>query len=212
MNRRWLILLLVYLVIFGGGWYAGHLLMDVVAVHMTPQNEARMDTMLAIAGGAFVATSAIPFVPGAEIGIGMIMVFGAKVALLVYFGMVVALMASYCVGRFVPASSVAAALGYFGLRKARDLVQKLAPLDAEERLALLSATAPRRVIPILLRYRYLTLIVLFNMPGNSVIGGGGGIAFTAGLSGLYSLPAYFATVLFAVAPLPLLVLLSERLT
>jgi len=46
------------------------------------------------------------------------------------------------------------------------------------------------------------LILTLNIPGNSLVGGGGGIAFIAGLSGLFSYPAYLATILIAVAPVP----------
>jgi hypothetical protein len=42
-----------------------------------------------------------------------------------------------------------------------------------------------------------------------VIGGGGGIALVAGLTRLFSLPAYVAAVAFAVAPVPLLVFLTD---
>jgi hypothetical protein len=41
------------------------------------------------------------------------------------------------------------------------------------------------------------------------VGGGGGIALSAGMSGLYPLPAYFTTVAIAVAPVPLVFALSR---
>lgn len=36
--------------------------------------------------------------------------------------------------------------------------------------------------------RYVALAVLLNIPGNVVIGGGGGIAFAAGMTRLFSFP------------------------
>ena len=60
-----------------------------------------------------------------------------------------------------------------------------------------------------MRNRYVVLALLFNMPGNSVLGGGGGIAFIAGLSGRYRFWAYLLSVLIAVAPFPLLFLLNN---
>jgi len=50
------------------------------------------------------------------------------------------------------------------------------------------------------RYRYLALAVLLNVPGNAVIGGGGGIAMLVGMTRLFSFPAYIATVVLAVSP------------
>jgi hypothetical protein len=43
-----------------------------------------------------------------------------------------------------------------------------------------------------------------NVPGNGLVGGGGGIAFMVGMSGLFSLNGYILTLLIAVAPVPLL--------
>jgi hypothetical protein len=60
----------------------------------------------------------------------------------------------------------------------------------------------------LVRHRYLALAFALNLPGNSLIGGGGGIALSAGMSGLYPMPAYLASVAVAVAPVPLLIALS----
>ena len=66
------------------------------------------------------------------------------------------------------------------------------------------------MVPVLLRHRYLALGVAFNLPGNTLLGGGGGIALAAGMSGLYPLLAYVAVVAIAVAPVPLLVLLGAE--
>jgi len=60
-----------------------------------------------------------------------------------------------------------------------------------------------------LRHRYLALAVLFNLPGNMLIGGGGGIALIAGMSGLYRSTNYFITVTLAVAPVPLIISFTE---
>lgn len=67
--------------------------------------------------------------------------------------------------------------------------------------------APARWVPLLLRHRYLAMIVVLNLPGNSLLGGGGGLALAAGMSGLFRLPWFVATLLVAVAPLPLFFLL-----
>lgn len=96
-------------------------------------------------------------------------------------------------------------------RKSRNLARKMAALDADAQLSLLLAHAPARMIPGLIRYQYLALALALNLPGDSLIGGGGGIPLAAGMSGLYSLPVYFATVAVAVSPVPLLIALIALL-
>ncbi|MCO6746545.1 hypothetical protein KQH42_30565, partial [Streptomyces sp. CHA1] len=52
---------------------------------------------------------------------------------------------------------------------------------------------------------YVALALAVNTPGNSIIGGGGGIMMMAGLSGIFSPLATFLTVTIAVSPVPLAV-------
>jgi hypothetical protein len=54
------------------------------------------------------------------------------------------------------------------------------------------------------RYRYLTIAVLFNIPGNYLIGGGGGISLACGISRRISWKWFLLTVVLAVSPVPLL--------
>jgi hypothetical protein len=86
------------------------------------------------------------------------------------------------------------------------LVLRIAPLSAHARVDLLIAHAPRRILPFLLRHRYLALFVALNLPGNTLIGGGGGIALAAGMSGIFPIGPYLMTIAIAVAPVPLLIL------
>jgi hypothetical protein len=208
--RHWRVGLLIafYLALIVGGALAGHRLTGLVAIDVRPINEPEVHTMIMATTGLYVLASAVPFVPGAEIGLGLILILGPSIVFLVYVGMVLALVLAYLVGRLVPARACAAAFGFFGLERARRLVQQMAPLDTRARLALLSAGAPSRIVPFLLRHRFLALALAFNLPGNTLLGGGGGIALAAGMSGLFPLVAYLATVALAVAPLPLLILLT----
>jgi hypothetical protein len=68
--------------------------------------------------------------------------------------------------------------------------------------------APTRVVPFLLRHRYLALALAFNLPGNALIGGGGGIALLAGLSRQFRYPHYLLMLCLAIAPVPVLLLLT----
>lgn len=202
MRRRWLVLGLVGLGFVAGGWIFGHELTEFAAFDIESAAAGRGSAFIVAALAALVVALATPFVPGIEIALLLLFMFGAKVAPLVYAATVVALTVSFLAGRLVPASQVAALFGYLGLGKARDLALALAPLAPDARLGLLTEKLPRRLVPVLLRHRYLALIVILNLPGNSVVGGGGGIAFTAGLSGLFSLPAFVGAVAIAVVPVP----------
>jgi hypothetical protein len=90
-------------------------------------------------------------------------------------------------------------------------MKRLAPLSRKERLAMLVDHAPRRFIPHLVRYRYIALVLAFNLPGNAVVGGGGGIALLAGLSGMFSFPHYLFATSIAALPVPLAALLVGRI-
>jgi hypothetical protein len=57
-------------------------------------------------------------------------------------------------------------------------------------------------------FRFLLIPLLLNLPGNAVIGGGGGIAMLAGFSRLFSFPVFVAMTAVAVSPVPLLIILS----
>jgi len=210
VKRRWLRLAVIYASLLVAGWLAGKWLLDAVTIDIATESPERVRVFVILATVAFMVASAVPFVPGIEIGLGLILAFGAKMAVLVYASLVIALTTSFLVGRFVPVERVAAAFAYLGLNKARDLALRVAPLAPDERCDLLTAQMPRRIAPLLLRYRYPALIILFNVPGNSVIGGGGGIAFTAGLSGLYSIHGFVLSLAIGAVPVPLFILMGEH--
>ncbi|MDX1609870.1 MAG: hypothetical protein R3225_07075 [Halofilum sp. (in: g-proteobacteria)] len=210
-RRRVLLLLVLYLGLIGGGVAAGRGLTEFAVLDIWPSNEARVHGMIMTATAIYVVSAAVPFVPGAEVGWALIVTLGPDIVPLVYLSMVGALLLAFGIGRLVPARLIAAVFGYVGLARARDLALHMAPLAPEDRLQLLIAAAPRRVVPFLLRHRHLALAVAFNVPGNTLVGGGGGLAFVAGMSGLYRFPDYLLTVVLAIAPVPLLVLVTGSL-
>jgi hypothetical protein len=69
--------------------------------------------------------------------------------------------------------------------------------------------APLKIIPYLLKHRYLMLAVALNLPGNVIIGGGGGIGLIAGMSRLCPFPRYILFVSVAITPLPILFLAGK---
>ena len=78
--------------------------------------------------------------------------------------------------------------------------------DSDDRLEQLFNRTSNRLLRGLIRSRYLALAVALNIPGNVLIGGGGGIALFAGISRMYSYLGFLITVVIAVAPIPAAVL------
>lgn len=210
-RQRRLLLMAFYTALIVGGVLIGRWMMDLVAFDLRPSNEPHVRALLMATTAAYVVTSAIPFVPGAEIGLALMLVLGPTTVVLVYVSMVLALTLAYLVGRILPPRVIAATFEYFHLERARRLVLDCAPLDTAARLALMTERAPRRFVPFLLRHRYLMLALAFNLPGNTLIGGGGGIALAAGMSGIYPFGTFLAIVMLAVAPVPLIVGLTGHL-
>ncbi len=169
-------------------------------------NEDMVHRTIMLTAALYAVLLAIPFVPGAEIGLAMITMLGPPIAFLVYVCTVAGLCLSFLAGRLVPLSGLIGLADYLSLRRTSKLLEQIEPLDRQERLSFLASRAPNRFVPLLLRYRYLALAVAFNVPGNFLIGGGGGIALIAGASRLYSLPVFFLTIMLAVAPVPFAVL------
>ena len=207
-GRGLVVLIAIYAGLLVGGLLLGRWFTELVAFDVRPHTEPQAHTMIMTATAVYILVSAAPFVPGAEIGLGLMALLGSGIVPLVYLSTVLALSLAYLIGRLIPVSVTAAGFGMLGLRRARDLVLQLAPLDNDARLKLLTASAPRRIVPFLLRHRYVMLALAFNLPGNTLLGGGGGIALAAGMSGLYKPVAYLATVVLAVAPVPLLFLIT----
>lgn len=205
-RKKRVVLITLYAGLLLGGW----LLSDTVAAlaeRLDPGSAPRMLAMVAAVTVLYALTTAIPFVPGAEIGFLLLMVVGTRAAPLIYVATICALVLGFLAGRLVPLGVFArawAALGFAGTAATIRSMQDLAPQAC---LELLVSRAPRRWVPVLLRHRYLAAMVLFNLPGNTVIGGGGGIAFLCGLSRIFDFRLYLAAVTVAVAPVPLIFML-----
>lgn len=207
-RRRILLLLALYCGLIVGGLLIGHWLREFVVVDVRPSNEAQIHQMIMSTTAIYILAAALPFVPGAEIGWTLVIALGPDIVLLVYLSMVCALALSYGIGRMVPPRTTARLFRGLGLTRAHDLVLRMEPLDTSERMDILLAAAPRRIVPFLLRHRYIALAVVLNIPGNTVLGGGGGLTLAAGMSGVYRAPAFLLTIAIAVSPIPLLVLMT----
>lgn len=187
--------------------WAAHWVRDALNLTIMPSIEIQVHRSIMLGSAAYIVLLAMPFVPGAEIGIALLTAFGAAIAPLVYAATVIAMMLAYTVGRLLPATTLARALSFLRMRKAAELVTRAAPLDPAERLAMLLEGAPPRTVGRALRHRYVALALIVNVPGNSVIGGGGGIMMMAGLSGIFAPVQTFLTIAVAVSPVPVAIFL-----
>jgi hypothetical protein len=189
--------------------YGGSLVVEHIDFQLWPEHEHIMITALWFAILIYVLWMAIPFVPGIELGLALMVMLGPRGVLLVYFCTLLSLSLSFTIGRLIPLRGLVRFLKWLHLHKAQDFVLQLEPLNSEERLDFLLKTAPSRVVPFLLKHRYLLVAIALNLPGNALIGGGGGIGLISGMSKLYPFPKYILLVSLAITPIPLLLLLGK---
>lgn len=148
---------------------------------------------------------ALPFVPGVEIGIALLMMRGAEMAPAVYLATVLGLSLAFVVGRALPFAALQRLFADLHLKQAASLIETIAPLTPEERIARLRARLPARLGQWVITARYLALAILLNLPLNAFLGGGGGLSVLAGISGLFQTPRTIAVIAISVLPVPLLV-------
>jgi len=189
--------------------FGTHLLLGWVmdwTASMDARNALMMQTL--VLGAVLVGYAvliAIPFVPGIEIGISLVLMHGADVAVLVYLATVAGLALSFIVGSMVPLPWLHRLFLDLRLKRAAALMERIQPLSPDRRLALLRRALPGRLGNWAVDYRYLLLAGLINMPGSGLIGGGGGLCLLAGLTGLFHKRTTLLTIALAVLPFPLFV-------
>jgi hypothetical protein len=195
------------LLVYGGqivsDWAMAQLQMD-----LRPSNQAVVHRMVMATAMLYVLLLALPFMPGIEIGVGLMIMLGPDICFLVYLSTVIALTLSFAIGRLIPTSMIVAIFEWLGLMRARNMVSELAMLPVQERLPLLLSLVPAGFLSLLLRHRYLAMAVVLNLPGNALIGGGGGLALMAGMSRLFNWSVFVLTIALAVSPFPLVYFLA----
>jgi len=185
--------------------WGAHEVRDALNLQIRPDNEQQVHRMIMLGAVTYIGLLALPFVPGAEIGLAMLAAFGPAIAPLIYLCTVVSMIVAYTAGRFLPIDVLQRGLQAFRMHRAADLVARAAPLSGDDRVAMLLDGQSARALRLAVRYRYVALALAVNTPGNSIIGGGGGIMLMAGLSGIFSPLATVATIALAVSPVPLAV-------
>jgi hypothetical protein len=187
--------------------WAAHMIRDALNLEIMPRNEQSVHRAVMLGSAAYVILLALPFVPGAEIGIALLTSFGASIAPLVYAATVAAMMLSYTVGPLMPRSTLLWLLRIVRLRKAADLIERAGALPPEDRIGVLLEAAPPHIVGLAIKRRYIALAIAVNVPGNALIGGGGGIMMMAGLSGIFAPVPTLLAILIGVSPVPLAIFL-----
>ena len=159
-----------------------------------------------IAGIIYILLLSIPFFPGVELAWLVIMLFGKEAVLMIYFFTICGLSLSFAVGRWFEKSWITSVLDTRALeerfsdqmRKIKDKLKKQLP----DRLV---SQSPRHLLP---DSRYIILAILVNLPGNTIIGGGGGIALLCGMNRSFTWRGFVMTVALAILPLPILLFMG----
>jgi len=202
------IALLICLIVVGN--YLTHAIANALNFDIRPSNEDAVHRSILVAATVYSLLLAIPFVPGAEIGLALIAMLGPAIVFLVYLCTVAGLTISFLVGRLIPLNLLIKFLERLGFERTSALLKSMEPLDNNQRLQALTNNAPVRFLPFMLKHRYVALAVVLNLPGNFIVGGGGGIALFAGVCRLFSLPLFLITVALAVSPVPLAVFILGK--
>ena len=194
-----LFVIVVVSINIGGTW-----LTHQIEFQLFPRHDSMLQFMVIGSTLLYVLLMTVPFMPGIEIGLALMILLGNKGALLIYLCTLIALAISFIIGRRTPPHLIILLLNWFHLYKASVLIAQLEPLDQQQRLKLLYEKTPRKLVPFLLRHRYLAIVAILNLPGNALIGGGGGIGVIAGMSKIFPFYVFILLVAVAVAPIPLL--------
>lgn len=194
-----MVILIIIVALNVGGTWLSHL----IDFQLFPRHEPMLHAIVLVAVVLYIVLMATPFMPGIETGLALMMLLGNKGAILVYLCTLAALSVSFAIGRKIPSRFIGLLLNWLHLYKASALVRQLESLNQQERLEFLYEKAPSRITPFLLRHRYLAIAVVVNLPGNALIGGGGGIGLVAGMSKIIPFHGYLMVLAIAIAPVPL---------
>lgn len=155
--------------------------------------------VLVVGGSIYILLLSLPFVPGIELGILLMCVFGKEGIVFVYVATVIGLVIAFLMGRMLPEKWVDSLSKKLGFSRSGDG-------RPDELLVMLGRffRNKKRLGTLFPGYRYLVIGILLNMPGIYIVGGGGGISFACGISRSISFKLFLLTVVLAVSPVPLL--------
>ncbi len=159
---------------------------------------------LAMSGIAYLLLLALPFVPGVELGLLIMVFFGRDGVIAAYLATIGGLCLAYAAAWLLPNQMTSRWVARLGISEAAE--DPGAAINGMVANAKVTGRLAGKFRSFLLNHRYLTLVACLHLPGHSVLGGGGGIAFLCGLSGQFHWRSFILTIVLATAPIPLLVL------
>jgi hypothetical protein len=152
---------------------------------------------------AYALALAMPFIPGVELSLLIMAVFGPVGALVAYVATIGGLSLAYAAGQVLPERVMVGLLARVGIVMPRDgVAAAMRGVIAESGQP---RSAPRKLAAMLLDHRFLTLAVCLNFPGNAALGGGGGLALLCGISRQFGWRSFLLTIAIATSPVPILV-------
>ena len=203
-SRTWSVIAVMLLLSVVGAWSNEYL-----HSQLWPGNFEQAQTLIVCLLLLYAVCMMLPFMPAIELGLLLLAMLDIQGVVWLYLVTVLALTASYGMGRLIPVSMLKKLFQYLHFQRASDLLCCAGECGEKEQIERFIEHAPKRLVPFLLRHRYCVFAVAINTPGNMIIGGAGGIAMMSGFSRIYGFGRFVLTVLIAVSPLPILTILSK---
>ena len=165
-----LLALFIILAVWLEYWFRGEI---GIAKKFAEFVDSQWGSGILIGGGIlYILLLSLPFVPGVELGVILMCVFGKEGIVFVYFATVAGLCLAFFVGRLLPREWIESRLQKFGYSQTCD--GQVGEVDGMlDQPSLNHLFCKNRFWSFLSKYRYLAIGVLFNTPGNYLIGGGG---------------------------------------
>jgi hypothetical protein len=129
---------------------------------------------------------ALPYFPSVEIGFAIMVLFGKQGVTFAYVATLIGFLFAFLVG---------------------NLIQKC---NLEDH-GLLRVCKSGITAKLARKSPFFALVMLINLPGNIVLGGGGGIALNYGMTKQLNIVSFTLAIAIGVAPLPLLMMLGYSL-
>ncbi len=204
ISMRAILAVLIWVALIVFGHYLSHLESLEIRDTMSALREGMGMGALVASAIMLAVLLGVPFVPSVEMGLLVMAVFGPTGAVAAWLATIAGLSMAFAAGSYMPTQLIRGWLERHGLYPAQS-GDPQSILDGMLEHGNLSRRAGGRIAGFLLRHRYLLFAVLINMPGNSIIGGGGGIALVCGFSRLYRWQWFLLTTALASLPIPVLV-------
>ena len=192
------ILVFTYLAFAGFEWLSS----KVMKLDGSLQSSAMIGLLIVILLG-YALLIAIPFMPGIEVGVALLVMEGASVAPFVYLATLLGLFVAFAFGQFISLDWLHGVFRDLRFVRVCRWLDQIKSRPREDRLASLTDRLPKWLGWLAVDYRYVTLALLLNLPGSVAIGGGGGIMMLAGVTRLFHTGWILLTLAIAVMPVPM---------